>query len=152
MAAVLLPLGLWLCWPSRRCPYQATAASAVQGTVAGLALIVGVVGGIYGIGGGSILGPILVGLGLPVTAVAPAALASTFLTSAVGVAISPCSPDHTDPIAPVWPLGLACGFGGLIGGYLGARLQPRLPARLLRMLLGVLAVVLALLYVAQTVR
>lgn len=36
------------------------------------------------IGGGSILGPLLVGTGLPVAAVAPAALASTFTTSAVG--------------------------------------------------------------------
>lgn len=154
VAAVLLPLGLWLCWPSRpaaRTKQQPPPPS--KAPVAGLALIVGVVGGIYGIGGGSILGPILVGLGLPVTAVAPAALASTFLTSAVGVAIyALLAMTTTDPIAPVWPLGLACGFGGLIGGYLGARLQPRLPARLLRMLLGVLAVVLALLYVAQTVR
>jgi len=35
-----------------------------------LALLVGVVGGIYGIGGGSILGPLLVASGLPVATVA----------------------------------------------------------------------------------
>jgi uncharacterized protein len=42
------------------------------------------VGGIYGVGGGSLLSPILVGLGLPVSTVAPGALTSTFVTSLVG--------------------------------------------------------------------
>ena len=51
-----------------------------------MAVAVGVVGGIYGIGGGSILAPILVGSGLAVAEVAPAALASTFVTSIVGAA------------------------------------------------------------------
>lgn len=51
-----------------------------------------------------------------------------------------------------WPLGLACGLGGLIGGYFGARLQPHLPATFLRIFLGVVAVALALVYVAQAVR
>jgi hypothetical protein len=46
-------------------------------------LIVGTIGGI---GGGSILGPILVGLGFTVVDVAPAALTATFLTSVAGVA------------------------------------------------------------------
>jgi hypothetical protein len=48
-------------------------------------LLVGVVGGIYGLGGGSLLGPMLVGAGLSVARVAPAALASTLVTSTVGV-------------------------------------------------------------------
>ena len=51
-----------------------------------LAFAVGTIGGIYGIGGGSILGPILVGLGFSVFEVAPAALAATFLASFAGVA------------------------------------------------------------------
>ena len=54
--------------------------------ILGLALAVGTIGGIYGIGGGSILGPILVGLGFTVSEVAPAALTATFLTSLAGVA------------------------------------------------------------------
>lgn len=37
-----------------------------------LALVVGVVGGIYGIGGGSLLAPILIALGFSVHEVAPA--------------------------------------------------------------------------------
>ena len=51
-----------------------------------LALAVGLVGGIYGIGGGAIIAPFVVSvLGLPIYTVAGAALAGTFLTSIVGV-------------------------------------------------------------------
>ena len=77
-----------------------------------LALAVGVVGGIYGIGGGSILGPVLAGRGVPVATVAPAALASTFITSLVGagtyaaLALTTTAGD----IAPDWLLGLSCGL------------------------------------------
>lgn len=53
-----------------------------------MAFVVGIVGGVYCIGGGSILGPILVGTGLSVAVVAPAALASTFIASIVGAATS----------------------------------------------------------------
>jgi hypothetical protein len=49
------------------------------------AAAVGCVGGIYGIGGGSILAPVLIGTGRPPSEVAPAALASTFVTSVAGV-------------------------------------------------------------------
>jgi uncharacterized membrane protein YfcA len=120
-------------------------------TLTGLALVIGVVGGIYGIGGGSLLGPILVGRGLPVALVAPAALAATFATSLVGAtAYTLLSLVSTGDVAPDWWLGLACGTGGLIGGYLGARLQPRLPERALRLLLGTLAAALGALYAGQT--
>jgi uncharacterized membrane protein YfcA len=160
VAAVLLPLGLWLCTHAApgstaaarpdRAQYGAVLA---EPTVAGLALMVGIIGGIYGIGGGSILGPILVGRGMPVATVAPAALASTFVTSAGGAATyGLLSLVATGDIAPVWSVGLACGLGGLIGGYLGARLQPRLPEPRLRLLLGVLATALALLYLLQAAR
>ncbi|MFD4571482.1 TSUP family transporter [Streptomyces sp. NPDC058417] len=116
-------------------------------TLTVLALTVGAIGGVYGIGGGSLLGPILVGRGMPVAQVAPAALASTFATSVVGAAVfSLLSLTGAEDIAPVWPLGLACGVGGLIGGYLGARLQPRVPEKALRLLLGGLATALGGLY------
>ena len=119
-------------------------------TVISLALAVGVIGGIYGIGGGSILGPVLVGRGLPVSRVAPAALGSTFVASVLGcITYAALSLVHDGPIAPDWPVGLACGLGGLVGGYAGARLQPRVPERGLRALLGTLAVAIASCYVAQ---
>lgn len=153
IAALLLPLGLWLCLrtltrPRHRPP---PAGELAPRTLTGLALVVGVVGGIYGIGGGSLLGPILAGRGLPVARVAPAALAATFATSVVGAAAyAVLSLVSSGDVAPDWWLGLACGTGGLIGGYLGARLQPRVPERVLRILLGTLATALGALYAAQT--
>ncbi|MDT7654886.1 MAG: uncharacterized protein QOI36_6292 [Pseudonocardiales bacterium] len=150
VAALLLPLGGWLCartlWPA---PARPSAEPAPR-MVTALALVVGVIGGIYGIGGGSLLGPILVGRGVPVTKVAPAALASTFLTSVVGaVTYSLLALTSSGSIAPVWSLGLACGLGGLVGGCLGAHMQPGLPETALRLLLGGLAVVLGGLYAVQ---
>jgi uncharacterized protein len=97
------------------------------------------------------LGPILAGRGVPIAKVAPAALASTFLTSLVGAATyAVLSLTTTDHIAPNWILGIACGLGGLVGGYLGARLQPRLPETQLRLLLGILAIIVAGLYLTQS--
>ncbi|MEV1321499.1 sulfite exporter TauE/SafE family protein [Micromonospora arborensis] len=149
-AAVLLPLGLWLCARALR-PGTPDRPPLSQSTILGLSIVTGTVGGIYGIGGGSILGPILAGRGTPMTQIAPAALASTFLTSIVGAGTyGILALTTTGDIAPHWILGLLCGAGGLIGGYLGARLQPYLPEKTLRLLLGTLATVLAGLYLIQS--
>lgn len=148
-AAVLLPLGLWLCARALRPGVPDRPPLSRRGIV-GLSLVTGTLGGIYGIGGGSILGPLLAGRGIPLTRIAPAALASTFLTSIAGAGTyGVLALTTTGEIAPHWTLGLLCGAGGLIGGYLGARLQPHLPERALRLLLGTLATGLALLYLAQ---
>ncbi|MFH8893720.1 TSUP family transporter [Streptomyces sp. NPDC017949] len=154
VAVFLLPLGLWLIartvLPSRR-PEPSGKDGPSGRAVTGLALGVGVIGGIYGIGGGSLLGPVLVGRGMPVAVVAPAALASTFATSLVGAGTyTLLSSADSGSIAPHWFLGLACGLGGLIGGYLGARLQPHLPEKALRLLLGTLAAGVGSLYAVET--
>lgn len=149
-AAVLLPLGLWLCTPRRGRPPRAFATSGPSITALGLA--VGTVGGVYGIGGGSLLGPILVGAGLSVATVAPAALVTTFVTSVAGVgAYAVLSLTATGPVSPDWGVGLLAGLGGLVGGYLGASLQPHVPEAGLRILLGVLAVGLGVTYVVVAV-
>ncbi|MGW5929781.1 sulfite exporter TauE/SafE family protein [Streptomyces anulatus] len=154
IAVLLLPLGSWLCLRTlRRATRTAPEREPSARAVTRLAMAVGVAGGIYGIGGGSLLGPILVGRGMPVAKVAPAALAATFVTSAVGaVTYALLSLTTTGDIAPYWSLGLACGLGGLCGGYLGARLQPRLPETALRLLLGVLALGVGALYAVQILR
>ena len=55
-----------------------------------LSLVVGVVGGVYGIGGGSIIAPFFVTyFGLPVYTVAGAALMGTFITSVAGGGVLP---------------------------------------------------------------
>lgn len=151
-AAVLLPTGMFILRSTRARAAPRTRAPLGRRTISLTAFAVGIVGGIYGIGGGSILGPILVGSGMAVSLVAPAALASTLLTSIVGVAaFAVLQVGAPGFVAPDWALGLACGLGGLLGGYLGAAVQPRLPEVFLRTVLGVLAVGLAVLYVGQAV-
>lgn len=150
VAAVLLPLGLWLCIRAVRPTRRAPAEPFPPRTVIALAVAAGTVGGIYGIGGGSLLGPVLAGRGTPIAQVAPAVLASTFITSIAGAATYALLALTTPgDIAPEWMLGLCCGLGGLVGGYLGARVQPRLPETALRLLLGGLATALAVLYLLQ---
>ncbi len=117
--------------------------------IAALSLIVGVVGGIYGIGGGAIIAPLLVTLfKLPVYTIAGAALLGTFVTSVVGVAfyqaIAPLYPDLS--VAPDWLLGLLFGLGGMVGMYLGARCQKFVPAPAIKWMLGVILVVIAARY------
>jgi uncharacterized protein len=107
------------------------------GAVGTLALVVGVVGGINGSGGGSILSSMLVGSGMTVAVIAPAALASTFVTSIIGAATFVGLALFTQgTIVPDWPIAIACGFGGLLGGDRGARLHQFMPERALRVLLG----------------
>ncbi len=100
-----------------------------------ICFLVGIVGGIYGIGGGAIVAPFFVAIvGLPVYSVAGAALMGTFITSVAGVAFYQClSWIYTDvAVAPDWALGVLFGFGGLFGMYLGARTQKFVPARIIK--------------------
>jgi uncharacterized protein len=149
VAAVLLPLGCWLAL-SRPALSQEPARPSRQIPVpvlVTLAAAVGCVGGIYGIGGGSILAPVLIGSGRPPSEVAPAALASTFVTSVAGVITFTILSLHAHaPVAPDWPTGLALGVGGLAGAYLGARLQSRLPEVAIRRIVGVLVVAIGARY------
>ncbi len=107
-----------------------------------LSFIVGIVGGIYGIGGGAIIAPFFVTFfGLPVYTIAGAALMGTFITSVAGVtfyqAIAPFYPNLS--IAPDWLLGFLFGLGGMAGMYMGARCQKFVPAGAIKwMLAGVL--------------
>ncbi|EIV92388.1 sulfite exporter TauE/SafE family protein [Frankia sp. QA3] len=146
----LLPLGAWLCLRTLRHPAGHPSPPPQPRTITALALLVGLIGGVYGIGGGSILSPILVGRGMPVPTVAPAALAATLATSIVGAATyALLALTTTGNIAPHWAVGLASGLGGLGGAYLGARLQAHVPNTGLRLLLGALAIALAAVYLTQ---
>jgi uncharacterized membrane protein YfcA len=118
-----------------------------------LSLVVGVIGGIYSIGGGSIIAPFLVTIfALPVYTVAGATLIGTFVTSVAGVAFfellarTGVGPESA-VIAPDWLLGTTLGLGGLAGTYAGARLQRYLPDFWIRAVLGTLVTLLALRYV-----
>lgn len=103
-----------------------------------LCFAVGIVGGIYGIGGGAILAPIFVAfLGIPVHAVAGASLMGTFITSVAGVAFYQLLSLHYtgEAVAPDWLLGILFGLGGGVGMYLGARCQRYVPPRAIKLLL-----------------
>ena len=120
--------------------------------VLALSLGVGVIGGIYSIGGGSIIAPFLVTVfGLPVYTVAGTTLIGTFVTSLTGVAfyklLAATRFGAEMSIALDWLLGLTLGVGGLAGTYAGARLQRYVPERLIRGVLGTLVTILALRYI-----
>ena len=115
-----------------------------------LSFIVGIVGGIYGIGGGSIIAPFFVTFfGLPVYIVAGAALMGTFVTSIAGVAffqaIAPFFPHLS--VAPDWLLGILFGAGGMAGMYLGARCQKFVPANAIKWMLSGIMTLTAAKYV-----
>jgi uncharacterized membrane protein YfcA len=152
VAAVLIPLGAVIALtrpgsgPQPDAPSRPAQVLPVPVLIA-LAVAVGCVGGIYGIGGGSILAPILVGTGRKPAEVAPAALASTFVTSVAGVITFTILAIHAHVhAAPDWPTGIALGAGGLAGAYSGARIQSRLPELLIRRVMAILVIAIGVRY------
>lgn len=104
-----------------------------------LSAIVGIIGGVYGIGGGAIIAPFLISFfGLPVYTIAGAALMGTFVTSIAGVIfyqmIAPFYPDMA--ISPDWLLGFLFGIGGFGGMYCGARVQKFVSAKTIKWILA----------------
>jgi uncharacterized membrane protein YfcA len=102
-----------------------------------LAFFVGIIGGVYGIGGGSIIAPFCVTFfHLPVYTIAGATLMGTLLTSVSGVIFYSLIPVGTGLAkSPDWLLGLLFGAGGFAGMYLGA--------------LGLLIIFVAIKYIYQ---
>jgi uncharacterized protein len=161
VGSVLAPLGVWLA--SSRPPGAVGSAREVSPGSSGppasspslipvpalivLAAAVGCVGGIYGIGGGSVLAPILTGAGRRPAEVAPATLAATFVTSVAGVVTFTILSVHQHvSAAPDWTTGIALGIGGLAGGYTGARVQARLPELAIRRVMGLLVLAIGVRY------
>jgi len=103
-----------------------------------ICFLVGIAGGIYGIGGGSIVAPFFVAIvGLPVYTIAGAALMGTFVTSIAGVFFYHVLAQFYSQlsVAPDWRLGVLFGIGGILGMYLGARTQKYVPARIIKFIL-----------------
>lgn len=112
-----------------------------------LSLIFGVIGGVYGIGGGAILSPYFVAIyHLPVHSIAGAMLLGTWITSVAGVVIfivvSPFITGGT-VVQPDWLLGLSFGVGGAFGVYTGAYLQRYVSPTVIKVIL-----ISALLFIA----
>jgi len=113
-----------------------------------VALLVGLVGGAYGIGGGAILAPFCITvLGLPVHGVAGASLFGTFISSVIGVGVYSLGLGaHGMETRPDILLGTLFGVGGLLGGYLGAMSQRYIPERPIKAGLFLVVVVAATKY------
>jgi hypothetical protein len=114
-----------------------------------LSLVVGVVGGIYGIGGGAIIAPFFVTFfRLPIYTVAGASLMGTFVTSVAGVSfyqiIAKFYPNTS--VAPDWSLGILFGLGGMAGMFLGAKCQKHVPAKAIKWMLAGIIIFTALRY------
>jgi uncharacterized membrane protein YfcA len=116
-----------------------------------LALVVGIIGGAYGIGGGSIIAPFCIAVfHLPVYTIAGAALMGTFITSVAGALFFSIIPATGGVSAmPDWPLGILFGVGGFIGMYLGARSQKLVPQNFIKSMLGIIIIFLAVSYIYQ---
>ena len=119
--------------------------------VMALALAVGIIGGIYGIGGGAIIAPFCVAfLNIPVHTVAGAAIFGTFATSVAGVAIYSLVPLYNgQPAPPDWLLGILFGLGGLVGMYLGASCQKYVPERIIQAILALIIFIVSTNYILQ---
>ena len=120
-----------------------------------LCVIVGIVSGIYGIGGGSIIAPFFVAFfHLPVYTVAGAALMGTFVTSVVGVIVfkvlAPFYPGMH--VAPDLALGTLFGLGGFCGMYCGARCQKYVPAYLIKLILCFCVLFVAVKYIIDFIK
>ena len=107
----------------------------------GISLLVGAMGGVYGIGGGAIIAPFLVAIyGLPVYTIAGATLVGTFATSVAGAGFYQIAAPYYAgmQVRPDWMLGILFGLGGCCGTYLGSRSQRFVSSRWLKLLLALL--------------
>lgn len=151
VGVVLGCLGLNLIVQARRRREVPATEAFPARRVSALAAAAGLIGGIYGISGGSIIAPALAGIfRLPVRRVAPAALVATLITSLTGVAsfeVLNLVGGTVEGSRPDWALAALFGLGGACGGWTGARLQGRVSETGLRFLLGSLALALAVSYV-----
>ena len=117
-----------------------------------LSLVVGLVGGVYGIGGGAIIAPFIVSFfGLPIHTIAGATLMGTCVTSVGGVIFyeffGPYVALPGQSVRPDWLLGFLFGIGGFVGMYLGARIQKYVPGAIIRPALAIVISAVGLTYV-----
>jgi len=118
--------------------FQGNTFSVNSIGIIALSFVVGIVGGIYGIGGGAIIAPFLITFfRLPIFTIAGATLMGTFVTSIAGVVfyqlIAPYYPNQV--ITPDWGLGILFGLGGFVGIYFGAKFQKFFSAKIIKWIL-----------------
>ena len=128
---------------------NATHAFSTGGLI-GLAFVVGIVSGVYGIGGGSIIAPFLITFfKLPVYTIAGAVLLGTFASSVAGVAFYSLIPIDGAVAPPDWILGILFGAGGLLGMYFGAKMQKHVSEKWIKLVLGIIVFIIASRYILR---
>ncbi len=138
-------------WEKTEYEFQGEIYSFGTASMFFLSFVVGIVGGIYGVGGGAIIAPFCIAVfHLPVYTVAGASLLGTFISSIAGVGFYSTLPGPEGlSTSPDWLLGLLFGVGGFAGLYLGARLQKFMPERFIKGMLGAATLFVAWRYIGQ---
>ncbi len=119
-----------------------------------LATAVGVIGATYGVGGGSIIAPILVTVfRVPVYAISGPVFLTTFVTSVGGVVaytvLEWAGVSAGLTVQPDWLLGIMLGVGGAAGIYLGSRVQRFVPARIIKLVIFAAVLIVVVKYVME---
>lgn len=115
-----------------------------------LSFAVGIIGGVYGIGGGAIIAPFCITFfKMPAHAIAGAVLLGTFTSSTAGVMIYSLMPVRGVVAPPDWTLGILFGLGGLLGMYAGAQLQKSVSEKWIKLMLGAVAFIVASRYILR---
>jgi len=133
-----------------RFDFKKATHSFSTGGMLGLAFAVGIVGGVYGIGGGSIIAPFLITFfKLPVYTIAGAVLLGTFTSSVAGVAFYSLIPVNGSVAPPDWILGILFGAGGLLGMYFGAKMQKYISEKWIKLVLGIIVFIITFRYILR---
>lgn len=143
--------GARLSWRELRYEYRGEVFRASTPALAALTIVVGVIGGAYGMGGAAIIAPLLISVfRLPVHTIAGATLTGNFATSLFGVVFFTL----LDPLfgggvrlTPDWLLGALFGAGSMSGMYLGARLQKKVPSSTIELLLAAITTAMGVNYI-----
>lgn len=115
-----------------------------------ISLVVGIIGGTYGIGGGAIIAPICTAFfNLSIYAIAGPAIFGTFVTSIFGVLFYSLIPIAGKTAGPDWLLGFMFGIGGFLGMYLGAKCQTFFPEKIIKGILSFIFLFIASNYICQ---
>lgn len=126
-----------------RCAYDGEEYTCDSKRLIILSGIIGIIGGVYGIGGGAIIAPFLIAMfRLPVHIIGGSTLLATLVTSVWGCLLfyilAPLYPSLQ--VSPDWKLGFLLGLGGIVGIYCGARCQKYISGRIIEIGLAVVTI------------
>lgn len=106
--------------------------------LAGIGLLAGFLSGLFGVGGGAVIVPLLVMLGYDIKRASAVSLGAVLISSIAGV-VSYASLGQVD-----WLLALCLAAGSVVGAQFGSRLLSWLPSRAVQYAFAVFLVVVAI--------